>query len=348
MSKRKLAELVDGGYVMGWDDPRLYTLVALRRRGVPPTAILNFVGNLGVSTSITSIQISRFEQVVRQDLEQSAPRLFTVMDPLKVTIENVPESEVKMIEKHLHPKDSSLGKCTIPFTRTIYIEKEDFRLEDSKDYYRLAPGKTVGLYQASPITYVSHKVSPSGEVTEIICRLEDGSDGKPVPKPKATIQWVADHPESGSPVRVDEIRIFHQFFKSDDPTSVKPDWKADVNPNSLEVVKGAFVENGFWTLVKQAFATARKVSKDRTEKALKTEAIAAPTADDDTPRPTSEQLVGNECVRFQALRVAYFAMDKDAKLACIDEGATVAPSRRDGDFIVLNRLVTLKEDAKKS
>jgi glutaminyl-tRNA synthetase len=267
------------------------------------------------------------------------------MNPLKVIIENVPEGKVTMIEKPLHPKDASLGKSAIPFTRTIYIEKDDFRLEDSKDYYRLAPGKTVGLYQSSPITYLSHKTSTSGEVIEIICRLEDGSNGKPVPKPKATIQWVAEHPESGSPVRVDETRIFHQFFKSDDPTSVKPDWKADINPDSLEVVKGAFVEIGFWTLAKQSFIAARKEGKARTEKALKTEAISSSAGD--TPRPTSEQLVGNECVRFQALRIAYFALDKDAKVACIDEKEDISPVRRDGDFIVLNRLVTLKEDAAK-
>ena len=346
MSKRKLAELVDGGYVMGWDDPRLYTLVALRRRGVPPSAILSFVGNLGVSTAVTSIQISRFEQVLRQDLEQTAPRLFMVMNPLKVVIENVPEGKVTMIEKHLHPKDLSLGQSTIPFTRTIYIEKEDFRIEDSKDYFRLAPGKTVGLYQASPITYVSHKTSPDGDVIEVICRLEDGSDGKPVPKPKATIQWVADHPESGSPVKVDETRIFHQFFKSDDPTSVKPDWKADINPDSLEVVKGAYLEIGFWTLAKKSYIAARKESTARTEKALQTESIST-SSSDDTPRPTSEQLVGNECVRFQALRTAYFALDKDAKLGCLNEKEDVPPSRREGDFVVLNRLVTLKEDASK-
>lgn len=142
MSKRKILALVDEGYVNGWDDPRLYTLIALRRRGVPPGAIVSFVSTLGVSTATSNIEEARFDQTVRQYLEGTAPRLLMVMRPLKVILENVPEDYVVMVEKPLHPKVPELGNTTIPFTRTLYIDADDFRLEDSKDYFRLAPGKT--------------------------------------------------------------------------------------------------------------------------------------------------------------------------------------------------------------
>lgn len=342
MSKRKILALVEEGFVNGWDDPRLYTLIALRRRGVPPGAILSFVSTLGVSTATSNIEAARFDQTVRQYLEGSAPRLLMVMHPLKVTIENLPEDYVLMVEKPLHPKVPELGTTTIPFTRTIYIEVDDFRLEDSKDYFRLAPGKTVGLFQAPyPITCTSYKTDPAtGEVVELICRLENEGEVK---KPKAFIQWVAEHAPSGSPVRVDETRIFHRLFKSDQPSS---DFRTDINPDSLEVVKGALLEVGFWPLAKRSIAEAVKESKARTEAASKD--CEAPTPGDDTPHATSEQLVGKECVRFQGLRVAYFALDKDARVASLDEPDNVGPARKQGDFLILNRIVSLKEDSGKT
>lgn len=350
MSKRKLLKLVTKGYVGGWDDPRLYTLVALRRRGVPPGAILSFVGNLGVSTAGTNIELSKFEQTVRQYLENSCPRLLVVLRPLKVTIENLPDDYVLFVEKPLHPKVPSLGSGRIPFTKHIYIDADDFRTEDSKDYFRLAPNKTVGLHQAPhPITCVSYKTDSTGAVTELVCKLEDGSDGKPVPRPKAWIQWVADHAPSGSPVVIDETRIFHSLFKSDNPAATD-DFLADINPHSLDTIKGAMVEVGFWPLAKQSMADALSESKARTEKALKEESVGegvgSGATHGDTPMPTAEQLVGNEVVRFQGLRVAYFALDKESQVGCFKEG-DVAPGRRDGDRIVLNRIVSLKEDAGK-
>ncbi|KAF7967935.1 hypothetical protein HWV62_32519 [Athelia sp. TMB] len=348
MSKRKIAALVNEGHVNGWDDPRLYTLIALRRRGVPPGAIRAFVSSLGVSTSTSNIEAVRFEQSVRQHLEHAAPRLFMVLRPLKVTIENLPEDYVLMIEKPLHPKVPELGTTTIPFTRTIYIDADDFRKEDSPDYFRLAPGKSVGLFQGPhPITCTSFKTDPvSGEVTELICKLENEGPAK---KPKAFIQWVAEHAASGSPVRVDETRVFHQLFKSDNPLSAVPDFKADINPNSLEVIKGALVEVGVWSLAKRLMQDARRESKERLAEAQKNNPGAAASGDahDDTPHATFEQLIGPECVRFQGLRVAYFALDKDARVACLDEGDDVAPARKQGDFIVLNRIVSLKEDSGK-
>lgn len=347
MSKRKILALVNEGYVTGWDDPRLYTLIALRRRGIPPGAIVSFVSTLGVSTATTNIEEARFDQTVRQYLEGTAPRLLMVLRPLKVTIENLPEDYVLMVEKSLHPKAAELGTVTIPFTRTIYIDADDFRLEDSKDYFRLAPGKTVGLFQAPhPITCTSYKADPAtGQVVELICRLENQGPAK---KPKAFIQWVAEHAPSGSPVKVDETRVFHRLFKSNQPSG---DFRADINPDSLEVIKGAMVEIGFWSLAKRSITDARRESRARTEKAL-TAAATHPSSPssgaNDTPHATSEQLVGMECVRFQGLRIAYFAVDKDSRLACFDETEGVEPGRRQGDVLVLNRVVGLKEDAGKT
>lgn len=342
-SKRKLLALVEEGFVSGWDDPRLYTLIALRRRGVPPGAIISFVSSLGVSTATTSIEIARFEHTVRQYLEGTAPRLLMVLHPLKVTIENLPEDYVLMVEKSLHPKVPELGTSKIPFTRTIYIERDDFRLEDSKDYFRLAPGKTVGLFQAPfPITCVSYKTeATTGQVTELVCKLENEGPQK---KPQAFIQWVADHPATGSPVNVDEVRVFHRLFKSDRPGA--GDFRNDINPNSLEVIKGALVEIGFWPLAKQSIIKAQKEAEGRTKKTLTENKGVNET--EDSPQVTSAQLTGNECIRFQGLRVAYFAVDKDTRIACIDEPSEVEPARRQGDYLILNRIVTLKEDSGKS
>ncbi|KIL00071.1 hypothetical protein PAXRUDRAFT_130777 [Paxillus rubicundulus Ve08.2h10] len=341
-SKRKILQLVNEGFVAGWDDPRLYTVIALRRRGVPPEAILSFVSTVGVSTAVSNIQIGRFDQTVRQYLEGTAPRLLMVLQPLKITIDNLPEDYVLMVEKPLHPKVPELGTSVIPFTRTIYIDADDFRLEDSKDYFRLAPGKTVGLFQAPhPITCTSYKTEPStGQVTELICRLEDKGNTKP----KAYIQWVAEHAPSGSPVRVDETRIFYPLFKSDNPLAAVPDFKADISPHTMDIVKGAMVEVGFWPLARESVKNALAESRARAEKS-KADG-AEQLLDPGTPVVTPEQLVGKECIRFQGLRVAYFAVDSDSRLSML-ENPDRPCSRSQGDYLVLNRIVSLKEDAGK-
>lgn len=346
MSKRKILKMVKEGYIRDWDDPRLYTLIALRRRGIPPGAITSFVSTLGVSTATTSIQVTRFEQSIRQYLENSVPRLLMILRPLRVTIENLEGEHYSTVEKPLHPKVPELGTSKVPFTRTIYIESEDFRSEDSKDYFRLAPGKTVGLFGAPfPITCTSYRTDPAtGSVVEVIVKLENSGQAK---KPKAFIQWVAEHAPSGSPIRVDETRIFHQLFKSDNPAA-SPDYLADINPDSLEVVKGALLETGFLTLAKKLWKDAVTESKARTEKALKENETGIRETDDDTPRATSDQLVGKECIRFQGLRVAYFTADKDSKLGFLEESDDVVPTFREGDSVILNRIVSLKEDAGKA
>lgn len=347
MSKRKILALVNEKWVRDWDDPRLYTLIALRRRGVPPEAIISFVSSLGVTTSPSTLQITRFEQTIRQYLENAVPRLLMILRPLKVVLENVPEDYLVMVEKPLHPKVPALGTSSVPFTRTLYIDADDFRLRDSKDYFRLAPGKTVGLFGApAPITCTSFTTDANGAVTGLVCRLEEASTNKP----KAFIQWVAEHAPSRSPVVVDETRIFHPLFKSDNPAAV-PDFRDDINPDSLEVVRGAIVETGFWDLAKRAYAAARRESRERTAKAKKENPGAAAASADphnDTPEVTAEQLIGKECVRFQGIRLAYFALDKESKLGCLEtpDDGPAGPSQ--GDYIVLNRIVSLKEDANKA
>lgn len=185
MSKRKIKKLVDDKYVLGWDDPRIYTLIALRRRGVPPGAILAFVQSLGVSTTSATIQLSKFEQAVRSYLESSAPRLNLILRPLKLTIQNVPDDYRVVTTKALHPKIPEMGSYPIAFTKTLFIDRDDFRLEDSKDYFRLAPGKSVGLFGAPhPVTFVEAVKDAEGNVVEVIVKLE--SEG--AKKPKAFIR----------------------------------------------------------------------------------------------------------------------------------------------------------------
>jgi glutaminyl-tRNA synthetase len=185
MSKRKIRQLVDEAHVRGWDDPRLYTLIALRRRGVPPGAILSFVENLGVSTTSATIELAKFEQAVRSYLESAAPRLNVVLRPLKLTIANVPADYRVVTSKALHPKIPAMGTYEVAFTKTVYIDRADFRLQDSADYFRLAPGKSVGLFGAPyPVTCTDVVKDAEGEVVEVIVRLE----GEGAKKPKAFIR----------------------------------------------------------------------------------------------------------------------------------------------------------------
>ncbi|KAF8477184.1 tRNA synthetases class I, catalytic domain-containing protein [Kalaharituber pfeilii] len=308
MSKRKIAKLVNQGYVRGWDDPRLYTLVAIRRRGVPPGAILAFVNELGVTTATTNIQIKRFENSIRKYLEETVPRLMMVLDPVLVVIENLPEDYYEALSVPFKPGAPKMGEHEVPFTRKVYIDRSDFRETDSKDYFRLAPGKSVGLFKVPfPIKCTSFTKDPeTGLVTEIFARYENDVE---FVKPKTYIQWVADSPPHRSPIVV-EVRLFNQLFKSDDPESNPDGFLADINPNSEEVFKGAMIEVGFEEVRRRAPWPEREGEKNAKN-------------------------VGKESTRFQALRVGYFAMDGDS-----DDSP--------GGTVVLNRIVTLKEDAGKN
>ncbi|KAI9816282.1 MAG: hypothetical protein M1827_001884 [Pycnora praestabilis] len=309
LSKRKIAKLVDEKIVRGWDDPRLYTLVALRRRGVPPGAILSFINELGVSTALTNIQISRFEQSVRRYLEQTVPRLMLVLDPIPVIIEDLPDNYLEEIELPFSPKDPAMGDHTVPFTKTVYIDRSDFREEDSKDYFRLAPGKAVGLLKVPfPIKATTFTKDPStGLVTEVRATYEKPEEGAAFKKPKTYIQWVASSLAHNSPIQA-EIRIFNPLFKSENPDSAEGGFLKDVNPDSEEIYPNAMIETGLEEVRRRA-----------------------PWPEKEGEKNLENKDAGLETVRFQGMRMAYFAMDRDTE----------------GSKVVLNRIVSLKEDSGK-
>ncbi|WVQ82171.1 glutamine-tRNA ligase [Cryptococcus sp. DSM 104549] len=351
LSKRKIARLVQHGHVKDWDDPRLYTIIALRRRGIPPGALLAFVSELGVTTLNSTTEIQKFESTIRRYLEDSAPRLMMVLNPIKLVIDNVPDDYRVPVEVPLHPKVPAMGTITTSFTKEVYIDAEDFREVDSPDYFRLAPGKSVGLFKAPfPVLCTSYTKDPvSGRVTEIHCDLLDAS----AKKAKAYIQWV-NVPDA---VHIDEVRYFKTLFKSDPPPA---DFEADVDKESLEVYRDAVVEPAFYELARKQMTDARKESEERTRKAkeqaadpsaVATSAKEAGSAEashgEDEPVATAEQLVGNENVRFQGMRLAYFALDREASLGCLKEDGEGKAGKREGDKIVLNRIVSLKEDGGK-
>ncbi|KAK4197996.1 tRNA synthetases class I, catalytic domain-containing protein [Triangularia verruculosa] len=301
LSKRRLKELVDKKIVRGWDDPRLHTLIGIRRRGVPPGSILEFVNELGVTTTNSIIQISRFEQTIRRYLERTVPRLMLVLDPVPVVIEDGDEVDGTVLTIPFSPKNPAMGDHKIKFSKTVYIDRSDFREVDSKDYFRLAPGKTVGLLQAPfPITATSFtKDEATGLVTEVKAVFD--RSGK---KPKTFIQWV---PAESAGSKKCEVRIYNSLFKSNNPTGAEGGFLNDLNPESEVVYPNAVIESGFDEVRKRA----------------------------PWPEAAGEDKLGKggpESVRFQGMRVGYFAMDSDSA----------------DDKIVLNRIVSLKEDKEKN
>ncbi|KAG0148756.1 hypothetical protein CROQUDRAFT_654610 [Cronartium quercuum f. sp. fusiforme G11] len=344
MSKRKIMKLVKEGHVEGWDDPRLYTLIALRRRGIPPEAILKFVNSLGVATSVTNIVAHRFDQTIRQHLELTTPRLMMVLHPIKVTIENLAADHLEMIERAVHPKVAEMGTIKVPFTRQIYIEREDFSLIDSDDFFRLTPTKSVGLFQVPyPIRCKSWTVDPqTGEVQELVCEYENQKKITKANKPKAYIHWVAISEKVKSPVKIEETRIYKPLFKSPNPAGLD-DFLKDINPNSLEIVKGSVIEVGVWDVSSQLLKQAKeKLSSQISEKSTKA-----------TQAGVSGEVgteVGLENVRFQGMRTAYFTIDKTSDLERLDGDRLINISTKTGERdekLVLNWIVSLKEDSGK-
>jgi len=266
LSKRKIMKLVDEKHVRGWDDPRLYTLIGIKRRGVPPGAILEFVNELGVTTAHTNIQLARLDETVRRYLERTVPRLMLVLDPIRVVIQDAEEQEV---EVPFNTTNAAMGIHKVKFTKTVYIERSDFREVDDKDFFRLAPGKTVGLYKTPyPITALSF-TKDGDKVTEI--QAVSDKSGK---KPKAFIHWVAEGD------RKVEVRIHNSLFLSDKPDDAEGGYLNNINPNSEEIWPNAMVESGFDEVRKRA----------------------------PWPEAAGESglgVGGPESVRFQAMRVAY-------------------------------------------
>lgn len=313
MSKRKLAKLVQLGKVRGWDDPRLYTLVALRRRGIPPGAILSFINELGVSTALTNIQIVRFEQSVRKYLELTVPRLMLVLDPVPVIIDNLPDDYVEEVELPFAPKDPTMGSHIIQFTKTVYIDRSDFREVDSKDFFRMAPGKPVGLLKVPyPLKATSFKKDEvSGHIVEIHAEYQKPDEGGTFKKPKTYIQWVGKSEKHGSPIMA-EVRIFNPLFKSENPDAAESGFLNDIREDSEEVYPNAMVETGLTEIRRRA--------------------PWPEEAGEQTEHENGSRTPGFETVRFQGLRVAYFCLDKDTT----------------AEKLVLNRIVSLKEDAGKA
>jgi glutaminyl-tRNA synthetase len=238
LSKRKLNQLVSGNHVNGWDDPRLYTLASLRRRGFTPEAINAFVRETGVTTANTTIDPERMENYVRDHLNQVSPRKFLILDPLEVTITNLdPEYELEVIVPN-KPKDESLGNRKLYFTPKIYIDRSDFKNESDPNFFRLVPGGTVGLLHVPfPIKATHVELDSNGQVTKVHAEiLKDGS------KPKTFIQWIAESPKHHSPVKV-ELRLVSKLFNSPNPSQAPDGWLSDLNPNSLEIVN-AYAEAG--------------------------------------------------------------------------------------------------------
>lgn len=340
LSKRKIHELVKKKYVRARDDPRLYTLPALRRRGVPPGAILAFVNELGVTKAVTNIEVKRFETSVRRYLEVTVPRLMLVLDPVKVVIDNLPDDHMEMVELPFS-KDPAMGSHTIPFTKIVYIERSDFREVDSPDYFRLAPGKTVGLMKAPfPITATSFEKDPStGDVSLIHATYEKPADdaaGSAPKKPKSFIHWVASSPQHHSPIRA-EVRIINPLFKSDNPAAHPEGFLKDVNPDSEHIFANALIETGFEEIRRRAPWPAEAGEKAVAEEAKTNEEHASTMPAVDKPSGgggadhVKKVAAGPETVRFQGMRMGYFCVDKES-----------GPER-----VVLNRIVSLKEDTGK-
>jgi glutaminyl-tRNA synthetase len=242
MSKRKLLELVENKHVAGWDDPRLPTLKGLRRRGYTPEAIRAFCEHIGVSKRDSVVEMQLLEHFIREDLNKRAPRVMAVLKPLKVVIDNYPEQDSEELEAVNNPEDASAGTRSIPFSRTLYIERDDFREDPPKEFFRLAPGREVRLRYAYIIKCVGMKKDPvTGEVTELHCTYDPqtksgGPDARR--KVKATIHWVS----AGHAVEA-EVRLYQPLLNVD-LSSVAPDvdWKMYLNPQSLERLTGCRME----------------------------------------------------------------------------------------------------------
>src|SRR5438874_10708692 len=239
LSKRILTELVRGGHVLGWDDPRMPTLAGLRRRGVPPEAIRDFVKRIGVAKANSVVDFAMFEFSVREVLNRSAPRRMAVLRPLKVVIENYPEGRNEELEAFNHPDDPAAGTRIIRFGREIYIERDDFMENPPKKFYRLSPGREVRLRYAFFITCREVVRNAAGEIIELRCTYDPATRGGNAPdgrKVRGTIHWVAA--VDAIPA---EIRLYNPLFIRPDP-GAEGDLMADLNPNSLEVLQGAVVE----------------------------------------------------------------------------------------------------------
>ncbi len=244
MSKRKLLQLVEGNLVNGWDDPRMLTLSGLRRRGYTPTSIRNFCSEIGVGKRESWIDMTVLENSIRNDLNEIAPRVMGVLDPLKVIIDNYPADQTEDIEAKNHPKYPEMGSRTLPFSREIYIERSDFMEDPPRKFFRLGPGREVRLRYAYYIQFVSMvKDEESGEINEIHCTYDPETKGGSSPdgrKVKGTIHWV-----SAAHGLKCKVNLYDRLFNVENPDADKDmDFKEHLNPNSLTRLENCVVEPG--------------------------------------------------------------------------------------------------------
>jgi glutaminyl-tRNA synthetase len=242
LSKRLLLQLVEGGHVSGWDDPRMPTLAGMRRRGYTPEAIRTFCDRIGVAKNESVVDISLLEHYVREDLNKRAQRVMAVLRPLRLVITNYPEGKVEEVEAVNNPEDPSMGTRMVPFSRVLYVERDDFREDPPKGWFRLSPGREVRLQHAYYVTCQEVVKDASGQVVELRCTYDPetrggrSADGRKV---KGTLHWV-----SAAHALDAEVRLYDYLFTKRDPTEVEEgkDFKDYLNPNSLEVLQGCKVE----------------------------------------------------------------------------------------------------------
>ena len=242
LSKRKLLQLVRDRHVSGWNDPRMPTLSGLRRRGYTPEAIRNFVTAAGVSRTNGITELEMLEHFVREDLNRRAPRVMAVLRPLKLVIDNYPESQVEEMEAVNNPEDASAGTRKVPFSKVLYIEQDDFREEPPKGYFRLSPGREVRLRYGYFVTCTSVVKNERGQVVEVHCTYDPATRGGNAPdgrKVKATIHWV-----SAAHALEAEVRLYDKLFTKPNPNEVEEgqEFTANLNPDSLEVLQGCKLE----------------------------------------------------------------------------------------------------------
>ncbi len=247
MSKRKLMQLVTEGLVDGWDDPRMPTISGLRRRGFTPEAIRRFCEEIGVAKRENMIDVGLLEFFVREDLNARSPRAMAVLRPLKIVIENYPQEQTDTFEVASHPDNSAMGTRQVPFSREIYIERDDFMEEPPKKFFRLAPGREVRLRGAYLITCKEVIKGPNGEVVELRCTydpLTRGGDAPDGRKVKATLHWVS----AAHAVDAD-VRLYDRLFTHETPGAGDTNFLAQINPNALDVLTGCKLEPSLATPV---------------------------------------------------------------------------------------------------
>jgi glutaminyl-tRNA synthetase len=240
MSKRRLLQLVNEGHVSGWDDPRMPTISALRRRGYTPESIRRFAEEIGVAKRENVVDVGLLEFFVREDLNKRAPRVMSVLRPIKIVLENYPEGQTEMMDVVNNPEDPSAGTRRVPFSRELYIERDDFMEDPPKKFFRLAPGREVRLRNAYLITCQRVVKNDAGEIVELRCSYDPATRGGDAPdgrKVKATLHWV-----SAAHAVTAEVRLYDRLFTVENPGAGDADFRTQINPASLEVIANARIE----------------------------------------------------------------------------------------------------------